>query len=182
MRYRLLADNAVDIIIHLRGAEVAWISPSVEAALGGPAQQWIGPGFSRHIHPDDLATVASALQRVARRRVGHRTVPGPLAGGEYHWVDGHAKPYVDAEGDTDGLIAALRIIDDQVEAEQRLDRLARFDTLTGLANRAEAISRLESALEQPRPTGTYVGVLFCDVDSSKTSMTRGDTAPVTSCW
>jgi diguanylate cyclase (GGDEF)-like protein len=36
MRYRLLADNAVDIIIHLRGTEVAWISPSVEAALGQP--------------------------------------------------------------------------------------------------------------------------------------------------
>jgi diguanylate cyclase (GGDEF)-like protein/PAS domain S-box-containing protein len=167
MRYRLLADNAVDIIVHLRGAEVAWISPSVEAALGGPPQQWIGPGFSRHIHPDDLDTVASALQRVARGEAVIERFRVRSADGESHWVDGHAKPYVDAEGATDGLIAALRIIDDQVEAEQRLDRLARFDALTGLANRAEAISRLESALEQPRPTGRYVGVLFCDVDDFK---------------
>ncbi len=167
MRYRLLADNAVDIIVHLRGTEVAWISPSVEAALGGPAQQWICPGFERRIHPDDLATVAFALRRIAGGESVVQRFRLRAMAGEYHWVDGHAKPYVDAVGDTDGLIAALRIIDGQVEAEQRLDRLARFDTLTGLANRAEAMSRFESALGQPRASGTYVGVLFCDVDQFK---------------
>lgn len=90
------------------------------------------------------------------------------ADGGYHWVDGHAKPYVDAEGNTNGLIAALRIIDEQVEAEQKLDRLARFDALTGLPNRAEAISRLDAALEEPRTPGSCVGILFCDVDHFKT--------------
>lgn len=35
-RYRILADNAVDIIVHLRGVDVAWVSPSVQAALGDP--------------------------------------------------------------------------------------------------------------------------------------------------
>jgi diguanylate cyclase (GGDEF)-like protein/PAS domain S-box-containing protein len=167
MRYRLLADNAVDIIVHLRGTEVAWISPSVEAALGEPAPQWIGPGFERRIHPDDLDTVAFALRRIAGGESVVQRFRVRAMAGEYHWVDGHAKPYVDAVGDTDGLIAALRIIDDQVEAEQRLDRLARFDTLTGLANRAEALGRLEAALEQPRASGTFVGVLFCDVDQFK---------------
>jgi diguanylate cyclase (GGDEF)-like protein len=87
--------------------------------------------------------------------------------GDYHWVDGHGKPYTDARGRTDGLIAALRVVDDQVEAERRLERLARFDTLTGLVNRAEALGRLEAALEQPQPLGTHVGVLFCDVDHFK---------------
>ena len=65
------------------------------------------------------------------------------------------------------MIAALRIVDDQVAAEERLERLARFDTLTGLVNRAEAIGRLETAVRQPRPLGTYLGVLFCDVDRFK---------------
>ena len=167
MHYRILADNAVDIIVHLRGSEIAWVSPSVQAALGGPVQLWIGTDFSRHIHPHDLDTLATALQRIAGgesvlQRFRIRSVDGG-----YHWVDGHGKPYIDAEGNTDGLIAALRIVDDQVEAEQRLERLARFDILTGLANRAEAIGRLESALEHPQAPGTYVGVLFCDVDHFK---------------
>lgn len=89
------------------------------------------------------------------------------ADGGYHWVEGHGKPYVDAEGNTDGLIAAVRMFDEQVEAEQRLERLARFDTLTGLVNRAEALGRLAAALEEPQPAGTYVGVLFCDLDHFK---------------
>ncbi len=167
MRYRILADNAVDIIVHLRGNEVAWVSPSIEAALGGPAQRWIGSGFGRDIHPDDLDSVATALQRVAAgESVIQRFRVRSLDGG-YRWVDGHGKPYVDAEGNTDGLIAALRLADDQVETERRLERLARFDTLTGLANRAETMGRLESELQQLLPAGVYVGILFCDVDHFK---------------
>ena len=167
MRYHILADNAVDIIVHLHGSEVAWVSPSVEAALGGPPEQWIGSGFRRRIHPDDLDTLTDALHRIANGdSVLHRFRVRSLDSG-YHWVDGHGKPYMDAQGTIDGLIAALRIADDRVKAEQQLERLARFDTLTGLANRAEAISRLESALAQPPTGGAHLGILFCDIDHFK---------------
>ena len=167
MRYRILADNAVDIIVHLRGGDVVWISPSVEVALGGPVDWWTGANFSRRIHRNDREAVAAALQRIAGGESVLQRFRVRSGDGNYHWVDGHGKPYVDAEGSTDGLIAALRIVDDQVEAERRLERLARFDTLTGLVNRAEAIGRLASAMQQPRPLETYVGVLFCDVDHFK---------------
>lgn len=40
-------------------------------------------------------------------------------------------------------------------------------SLTGLANRAEAISSLESALAQPAAGGTHLGILFCDIDHFK---------------
>ncbi|OBH29641.1 diguanylate cyclase [Mycobacterium sp. E342] len=166
-RYRLIADNAVDIVVHVRDGEVAWVSPSVEAALGRPAEGWTGSDFDRHIHPQDLETVTAALQRVAGGESVLQRFRVRSADGKYHWVEGHGKPYVDDEGNTDGLIAAVRIIDDQVQAERRLERMARFDTLTGLMNRAETISRLEAALQKPRPLGTYVGVLFCDVDRFK---------------
>jgi diguanylate cyclase (GGDEF)-like protein len=167
MRYRILADNAVDVIVHLRGREVAWVSPSVATPLGGPPQRWLGSGLAGRIHPDDVDAVATALQRIADgesviQRFRIRSVDSG-----YRWFDGHGKPYVDAEGNTDGLIAALRLADDQVEAQQRLERMAHFDTLTGLANRAETMARLESALGQPRPLGTYIGILFCDVDHFK---------------
>ncbi|MEE6134819.1 sensor domain-containing diguanylate cyclase [Mycobacterium sp. 050128] len=168
MRYRILADNAVDIVVHLRGSELAWVSPSVEAALGVPPQAWMGPqDLDRYVHPEDVEAVSTALSRVtAGESVLHR-FRVHSTDGVYHWVEGHGKPYVDAEGNTDGLIAAMRIIDEQVEAEQRLERLARFDPLTGLANRAEAIGRLATALEQSQPEGISVGVLYCDVDHFK---------------
>jgi diguanylate cyclase (GGDEF)-like protein/PAS domain S-box-containing protein len=168
MRYRILADNAVDVVFHLHGSSVTWVSPSVAAAFGEPAPQWIGSDLRLRIHPDDLEAVATAVRGLRPDKPVLARFRVRTADGGYHWVDGNAKPYIDADGNPDGLIAALRTVDDQVEAQQRLDRLARFDTLTGLPNRAEVIGRLESALEQPRSPGTDLGILFCDVDHFKT--------------
>ncbi|OBB80375.1 diguanylate cyclase [Mycobacterium colombiense] len=167
MRYRILADNAVDIIVHLREGEVVWVSPSAEAALGGSLEQWTRSGLARRIHPEDRDKLVAAVRRIVGGEQVLQRFRVCSVDGDYHWVDGHGKPYTDAAGNTDGLIAALRVVDDQVEAEQRLERLARFDTLTGLVNRAEALSRLECALGEPQPAGTHVGVLFCDVDHFK---------------
>lgn len=167
MRYRILADNAVDIIVHLRDGEVVWISPSAEAALGGPLERWTRSGLARRIHPEDRDKLVAAVRRIVGGEQVLQRFRVCSVDGDYHWVDGHGKPYTDALGNTDGLIAALRVVDDQVEAEQRLERLARFDTLTGLVNRAEALSRLECALDEPQPVGTHIGVLFCDVDHFK---------------
>ena len=168
MRYRILADNAVDVVFHLHGNTVTWVSPSVAAAFGEPPPQWIGSDLSLRIHPDDLEAVATAVRGIGPDKPVLARFRVRTADGGYHWVDGNAKPYIDADGKPDGLIAALRMVDDQVEAQQRLDRLARFDTLTGLPNRAEVIGRLESALQQPRSPGSDLGILFCDVDHFKT--------------
>lgn len=54
-----------------------------------------------------------------------------------------------------------------IEAQRKLERLAHFDSLTGLVNRAEALSRLQAALDCSRSPGQRLGVLFCDVDRFK---------------
>lgn len=51
--------------------------------------------------------------------------------------------------------------------KQELERLIRIDTLTGLVNHAETMSRLEAALDDRRDPGPHVGVLFCDADHFK---------------
>lgn len=58
--------------------------------------------------------------------------------------------------------------EDLVEAQQELRRLAHFDSVTGLANRAGAFARLEAELQCSRDPGVELGVLFCDVDNFKT--------------
>ncbi len=71
--------------------------------------------------------------------------------------------------------AAIRDVTDRRADEQRLkiaheelERLARIDSLTGLANHAETISRLEAALQDRRIPGSHhLGVLFCDTDRFK---------------
>ncbi|WP_328360211.1 diguanylate cyclase [Mycobacterium sp. NBC_00419] len=166
-RYRILADNAVDIIVHVRGNQIDWVSPSVKAALGYRMDELIGAELASQIHPDDLPDVMAVLQQISTGGPVTQRLRVLGADGDYRWVDGHAKPYVDGDGQADGVIAALRIVDDRVKVEQQLEQLARFDTLTGLANRREAISRLESALEHPPAFGVHLGILFCDVDRFK---------------
>lgn len=54
-----------------------------------------------------------------------------------------------------------------LETQQELQRVARIDTLTGLVNHAETISRLEAALQDRHVLESDLGVLFCDADKFK---------------
>ena len=53
------------------------------------------------------------------------------------------------------------------ETEERLTKLARFDSLTGLPNRYELNERLEKAIRRRHRTGKRLAVLFLDVDHFK---------------
>ena len=50
------------------------------------------------------------------------------------------------------------------DMRNRLRELARFDSVTGLVNRAETMARLDAALNE---TGSRLGVLYCDIDHFK---------------
>ena len=167
-RYRLLAENATDVVGHARHGEVVWMSPSAEDAFGVPADRWLGEQATALIHPDDaeaFTTALPALQSGAVRSMRLRLhAPGRDT---YHWVDARMRQYVDADGEPDGVIASMRIIDDLVRAEAELDFRARFDSLTGLANRSEALTRFEALTHRARRTGDAIAVLFCDVDLFK---------------
>lgn len=162
-QFRLLAENAADVVILGHGDVITWASPSLTAALGWSPDEWVGGRLSTYAHPDDVAPVGAeqgtAVERATRRRYRLRG-----ANGEHHWVDSHAGPYRDDAGDSAGWVASFRVIDDLVRAEQELERRARVDTVTGLINRHEAFERLA---ERERRTGTHTGVLFCDIDRFK---------------
>jgi diguanylate cyclase (GGDEF)-like protein/PAS domain S-box-containing protein len=66
------------------------------------------------------------------------------------------------------LVAVVRDITERKEAEQRLLKLAHFDTLTGLPNRSQFYAALTHALEQAAAHDWAVGVLFLDIDRFKT--------------
>jgi diguanylate cyclase (GGDEF)-like protein/PAS domain S-box-containing protein len=66
------------------------------------------------------------------------------------------------------LVAVARDITERKEAEQRLLKLAHYDTLTGLPNRTQFCHALSRALEQAAEHGWAVGVLFLDLDRFKT--------------
>ncbi len=163
-RYRMLAENAVDVVVRSTGSIITWVSPSLQTTLGWRPDEWIGHPAREFVHADDVeqqqidyADALTGGAGTARRRVLG-------SDGMYHWIETHFAPFVDAEGTIDGHISSFRLIDDTVEAEHALDRRARYDALTGLLNRAEILERLNTILAHPRRAGREIAVAFCDVD------------------
>ena len=66
-----------------------------------------------------------------------------------------------------GYLIVLRDITIRKETERRLDQLAHFDGLTGLANRAVFYDRLDQALAYASRGGASLAVLFLDLDRFK---------------
>ena len=65
------------------------------------------------------------------------------------------------------LISVVQDITQAKEAEQRLNQLAQYDTLTGLPNRHLFQDRLEGAIARARRSTALVALLFLDLDGFK---------------
>lgn len=73
----------------------------------------------------------------------------------------------DAEGKITRSLAVLIDITERKQAEKEIQKLAYYDTLTGLPNRTLFQDRLSQALAQARREERKVGVLFLDLDRFK---------------
>lgn len=74
---------------------------------------------------------------------------------------------VSSEGAGTRYVGIFTNITDRYQNEERLRHLAFHDVLTGLANRALIMDRLEHALERSRRSGTSLSVMLFDLDGFK---------------
>lgn len=166
-RYRLLLENASDVVAHVNDGVVVWVSSSLVREMGWARSDWLGSPFARHVHPDDRASVAGLWETTdaggtasTRIRVRDRT-------GVDHWVRLVAGPYADETGRVEGARVAFHVVDEEVAAERELELRARHDALTGLLNRSEVMERLAAITTHDRRTAHLCAVLFCDLDRFK---------------
>jgi diguanylate cyclase (GGDEF)-like protein/PAS domain S-box-containing protein len=165
--YRLLAENSSDVVLLERDGCIEWISPSLTATLGWTPEAWVGHSIEEHIHADDLqvvaarrSVVATGVSDVIRLRMQARDQ-------SFHWVEVHAGRVAGETGEQPGIVASFRLIDAEVEAEQRLERQASFDDLTGAFKRESGFTRLQDAVRRTHDSGNDIAVLFLDVDDFK---------------
>jgi len=86
--------------------------------------------------------------------------------------DGHSFPAeisitATRRGDDPSFSAFIRDVGDQERREAELERLALYDTLTGLPNRTLLRDRFDLAVAAARRDGTVVAVAFVDLDQFK---------------
>lgn len=172
-RFRLLAENATDVVYLTRDDVPVWVSPSITAALGWSPDEWLGRGIDALVHPDDAITVAQCRSRIIHHGA-HAMVELRVrtCDGAYRWIQVNAGPFLDADGRRDGIVASFRVIDDQVAARAELEQRATYDDLTGALKRAPALERLERASASDRAPG--FAVIYVDLDDFKAiNDTRG---------
>ncbi|NMM79414.1 GGDEF domain-containing protein [Acidovorax sp. SRB_14] len=124
------------------------------AAMGSSDIQKITAELARHTaHP---ATPFDATVHITHPREGGR------------WVRALGKIVnTDAAGQPLRMVGVGIDVTSQREQEERLQRLAHYDALTGLPNRVLLARRLEEAMVHARSRGTLLGVAYLDLDSFK---------------
>jgi len=132
-KYRLLADNAHDLIFTMDpDMRLAYISPSVRKLRGISVEEALREEFSDSMTPESVSKMRQAVQSFHKdgRLVGNAVERLELemrrAGGDTVWVESVVRPYLDAEGQLLGFVGVARDISERRQAEQELRRSRQF--------------------------------------------------------
>lgn len=146
---------------------LSYVSPSLVHLLGFLPQAWRGRVLYDKAVEEDRRAVEAAVQELA----GGGTTGEVRA--RFRHADGRvrivAARFRDARGDTtvDGLVWNLRDITEEQALADQLRHRAFHDELTGLANRALFLDRLQQALDRSARTGAGIAVCVLDLDAFK---------------
>jgi diguanylate cyclase (GGDEF)-like protein/PAS domain S-box-containing protein len=147
-----------------------YISPSVEGVLGYPRRQWLEERglWDRILHPDDADRVVSNEAECARS--GEKLVQEyrlRSADGRDVWIRDEMTVVFDRQTGKDPLFYGVFLdVSDRKRMETELERLALYDPLTGLPNRALFADRLRHVLAR-RGRDSATAVYFLDLDRFK---------------
>ncbi|UXI67745.1 diguanylate cyclase domain-containing protein [Tahibacter amnicola] len=166
-RLRAVSDNIPALISHLDADErytfanafierLFGIRP--EAIVGRTLREVIGETTYADIKPH----VDAALQGEPQLFDGSATIRGRL----FHYQSSYV-PDVGVDGAVRGFFSLTFDITPLKRAEQELERLARFDALTGIANRRYFEERLTIAIARAQRHAMDLALLYLDIDRFK---------------
>ena len=169
-RLAAMVEHSSDVVLLVDDTGlIRYASPGLSSTLGHRASDWVGRSMIDLVAADDRDAAASELQRAVR--LGHNGMVKFEA--SLVRVD-CASRRVEATianllgGDAvDGMVVTFRDVTEQRNLERQLSHRAFHDELTGLANRALFLDRMDHALRVVRTDDDPVVVLFVDLDDFK---------------
>jgi diguanylate cyclase (GGDEF)-like protein/PAS domain S-box-containing protein len=160
-------DNATDLVQNV-GADgrFTYVNRAWLRTLGYTPEEVTGLTVFDVIHPESLAQYRDLLQRViAGESLKNVETVFVAKNGRSIPVEGH----LDSRSHEERVVtrAIFRDMTERKLAEERLNHLAHYDSLTGLSNRLLFADRLTLELAQARRAKQMVGLLFLDLDGFK---------------
>jgi diguanylate cyclase (GGDEF)-like protein/PAS domain S-box-containing protein len=170
-RFRALIEHSTDVVtvVDAEGT-IIYDSPSSVGVLGYPLNERVGADGLSFLHPDDLDRATQTLARVMDNTdaVSRLELRARHRDGGYRWLDVSLTNLLDEPG-VHGVVANFRDVTERKALEDQLAHQAFHDPLTGLANRALLIDRVEHARSTTyRRTGVSLALIYVDLDDFKT--------------
>jgi diguanylate cyclase (GGDEF)-like protein/PAS domain S-box-containing protein len=172
-KYRSLVENLPAVVYTAEfgeSGEWSYVSPQIADLLGFTAEEWLADRnlWFRQIHSADKSEALA-------KEEASRTTGAPLEAeyrmwtrsGETIWVRDEAAVVRDQAGDALFLQGVMVDISRRKDLESQLRHRTFHDALTGLANRALFLDRIDHAIARHGRTRTPITILVLDVDDFK---------------
>ena len=165
-RFEALIQASNDVIsIATADGRVRFQSPSVRQAFGYEVDEIVGRRLRELVHPDDVERITNNFRQVASDPALTLVFECRVRHADGSWRDTETRisnlSHVPAIG---GIVLNTRDVTERHALEAELRHQAFHDSLTGLANRALFINRVDHALAQAKRDRAPIAVLYCDMD------------------
>jgi diguanylate cyclase (GGDEF)-like protein/PAS domain S-box-containing protein len=166
--HRVIAEGSADLqTITTMDGTYRFVSPASQPLFGWAPEQLTGRRQEAFTHADDVPLIESARREALGNPTSATTTIARFrcADGAYRWTETVSRVVVE-DGET-LVVSTVRDMGDRKQSEQDLQRQATTDPLTGVANRAVFLDRLQHALLRLERRDGLVAVLFLDLDRFK---------------
>ncbi|MBA1335084.1 MAG: diguanylate cyclase/phosphodiesterase (GGDEF & EAL domains) with PAS/PAC sensor(s) [Firmicutes bacterium] len=167
-RYRKLVEFLPDAIIVHRESKIEYSNMAALQLLGGKTQQEIqGLHITRLIHPDYAETARVRLTAVLRDKAYMPMTEYKIVRLDGTVVDVEiSATWLSYRGE-DAVLSVIRDITERKKAQETINNLAYYDTLTGLPNRTLFQECFAIELAHAKRNNAPLAVMFLDLDKFK---------------
>ncbi|MCM3784810.1 diguanylate cyclase [Neobacillus mesonae] len=168
-RYRLLADNSLDMIqlVNLDGI-VDYASPSHKLVLGYDPKEYMGKWV--FYQPDDKTDDQFRMlfmKMLLSRKPFTYEMERVHAAGHIVWLEIKGTPMFDEHDNFKNMMIVGREITERKKYQEQLEHLSYHDALTGVPNRRFMNKTLMEAVEEVQTNASQLAVMFMDLDKFK---------------
>ncbi len=169
-RLAAMVEHSSDVVILVDDiGDIRYASPGLSSTLGHRGSDWIGRPVIDLVVNDDRDAAEQQLDQLMELGPGG-TVKFEASlvrvDGQRRRMEATIANLIGGVA-VDGIVATFRDVTEQRDLENQLSHRAFHDELTGLANRALFLDRMDHALRIARADTDPVVVLFVDLDDFK---------------